>query len=335
LSDQGEAFSRCSASAPYQGVWGCKYLFIAPGDGESQPTVVRPGTRPIHDRDRQQRQAGRVLPPRRYDTLPLSRRPSGGTGRIASLEGRTLTTLITFFNSAPSGWKRPVEISANADVHRRQGPPNRNLLPEGTPLSYLDAPLTPALEQCRDGPPAAGPDWRPPTFCATKPSPRASALRFCSPAFLKEFRRCDASRSCFRLDSSPISVARYGSDACARSVARHGLVPPLRGLFGRGGRRIPSILAVNTRGLRACAREGCSLAATQTVASRDAGCGRQLFRQETGGTPVGDLLFQPAPQGAGGAPHLPTPSGLGSPAIRACSCRPTLALAAEKPNASL
>jgi phycobilisome core-membrane linker protein len=196
--------------------------------------------------------------PQRYDTLPLSSvRQAEQQDRFP--DGGELNTLVTFFQSGQLRLEAARRLSANAESIVARAA-NR-IFTGGTPLSYLDAPLTPAQGGSTD------------PLAADQAAFQRSVQTFTGAAAPKQgnaFTRLlqgaggDADvRVVLPTGFSPISVARYGTERMKKSIRDLAWFLRYVGYAVVAGD--PSILRVNTRGLRDVLEKGCSLAATNVA----------------------------------------------------------------------
>jgi len=210
--------------------------------------------------------------PQLYDTLPLSSvRQAEQQDRFP--DGGELDALITFFQSGQVRVEAARRISANADAIVAKAA-NR-IFSGGTPLSYLDAPLTPT---------AAG-DAGP--VAADQAAFQRSVKTFAGGAAsrgnlftrLLEGASGDADvRVVLPTGFAPISVGRYGTDRMKKSIRDLAWFLRYVGYAIVAGD--PSILAVNTRGLRDVLEKACSLAATNVALQEMRAAAAGLFRGE-------------------------------------------------------
>lgn len=197
--------------------------------------------------------------PQRYDTLPLSSvRQAEQQDRFP--DGGELNTLVNFFQSGQLRLEAARRLSANAEAIVARAA-NR-IFVGGTPLSYLDAPLTPVSA------PGATP------LAADQAAFQRSVQTFAGAAGssksgnvltrLLEGAGGDADvRVVLPTGFNPISVARYGTERMKKSIRDLAWFLRYVGYAVVAGD--PSILAVNTRGLRDVLEKGCSLAATNVA----------------------------------------------------------------------
>ena len=262
--------------------------------------------------------------PQRYDTLPLSSvRQAEQQDRFP--EKGELDTLITFFNSGVIRLEAARRLSANADVIVAKAA-NR-IFAGGTPLSYLDAPLTPALISSGATAPLAADQ------IAAASSVRTFAQGIGGGGLLGrilEGVQADADvRVVLPSGFSPISVARYGNERMRKSLRDMGWFLRYVGYAVVAGD--PSILAVNTRGLRDVLEKGCSLAATNVAIQEMRAAAANLFRQEPESRELVIACFNVLLKEL----EVPTPSTrqrLGSPENQGLQLPATYALAAETPQ---
>jgi phycobilisome core-membrane linker protein len=213
--------------------------------------------------------------PQRYDTLPLSSvRQAEQADRFP--DGGELDSLITFFQSGQRRVEAARRITANAEAIVAKAA-NR-IFAGGTPLSYLDAPLTPAT--AAEATPLA----------ADQVAFRRSVQTFVGEATTSEgrgnlIRRLldgaggDADvRVILPPGFSPIAVGRYGTARMKKSI--RDLAWFLRYVSYALVAGDPSILAVNTRGLRDVLEKACSLAATNVALQEMRAAAASLFKDE-------------------------------------------------------
>ncbi|WP_411868329.1 phycobilisome rod-core linker polypeptide [Vulcanococcus limneticus] len=193
--------------------------------------------------------------PQRYDTLPLSSvRQAEQQDRFP--DGTELQTLATFFESGKLRLEAARRLSANAEAIVARAA-NR-IFAGGTPLSYLDAPLSPAASE--ETPLAADQvafQKSVQTFTGTGASKGNFLTRL-----LEGGGDADV-RVVIPTGFSPISVAVYGTARMKKSIRDLAWFLRYVGYAVVAGD--PSILAVNTRGLRDVLEKGCSLAATNVA----------------------------------------------------------------------
>jgi len=262
--------------------------------------------------------------PQRYDTLPLSSvRQAEQQDRFP--EKGELDTLITFFNSGATRLEAARRISANADVIVAKAA-NR-IFVGGTPLSYLDAPLTPTLVSSGAMAPLAADQ------IAAATSVRTFAQGIGGSGLLGRILEGVQAEADVRVvlpaGFSPISVARYGSDRMRKSLRDMGWFLRYVGYAVVAGD--PSILAVNTRGLRDVLEKGCSLAATNVAVQEMRAASANLFRQDAEARQLVIACFNVLLKEL----EVPTPSTrqrLGSPVNQGLQLPASYALAAENPQ---
>ena len=199
--------------------------------------------------------------PQRYDTLPLSSvRQAEQQDRFP--DGGELDTLVAFFQSGQQRLEAARRISENADFIVAKAA-NR-IFSGGTPLSYLDAPLS-------IGASGGGDDATP--LAADQAAFQRSVQTFAQGtgssngnliSRLLEGAGGDADvRVVLPTGFSPIAVGRYGTDRMRKSLRDMAWFLRYVGYALVAGD--PSILAVNTRGLRDVLEKACSLAATNVA----------------------------------------------------------------------
>jgi len=258
--------------------------------------------------------------PQRYDTLPLS------SIRQAEQQDRfpdrgELDTLITFFQSGSVRVEAAKRLSANATAIVAKAA-NR-IFAGGTPLSYLDLPSGSAATA--EGVPLAADQaafaQSVQTFTGTAAS-RGNVL-----SRLLEGAGGDADvRVVLPAGFSPISVARYGNDRMRKSLRDMAWFLRYVGYAVVAGD--PSILAVNTRGLRDVLEKACSLAATNVALQEMRAASATLFKDEPQARQLVIDCFNVLLQELA----VPTPSTrqrLGSPVNQGLQLPATYALAAE------
>jgi phycobilisome core-membrane linker protein len=210
--------------------------------------------------------------PQRYDTLPLSSvRQAEQEDRFP--DGGELDNLIQFFQSGQGRVEAARVLAANAEFIVAKAA-NR-IFSGGTPLSYLDAPLRPA----------AGADATPlasdqaafqrsvQTFAGATQS-RGNLL-----SRLLEGAGGDADvRVVLPTGFSPIAVGRYGTARMKKSIRDLAWFLRYVGYALVAGD--PSILTVNTRGLRDVLEKACSLAATNVALQEMRAAAAGLFKEQ-------------------------------------------------------
>ena len=194
--------------------------------------------------------------PQRYDTLPLSSvRQAEQQDRFP--DGGELDTLTTFFQSGQLRVAAAKRLSANAEAIVARAA-NR-IFVGGTPLSYLDAPLSPAAA---DATPLASDQAAFQRSVQTFAGGTASRGNLITR--LLEGAGGDADvRVVLPTGFNPISVGPYGTTRMKKSIRDLAWFLRYVGYAVVAGD--PSILAVNTRGLRDVLEKGCSLAATNVA----------------------------------------------------------------------
>ena len=210
--------------------------------------------------------------PQLYDTLPLSSvRQAEQQDRFP--DGGELAALTTFFQSGQARLVAAQRLSANAATIVARAA-NR-IFSGGTPLSYLDAPL----------PGAAGSDATP--LAADQAAFQRSVQTFAGATASKgnllsrllEGAGGDADvRVILPTGFSPIAVGRYGTERMKKSIRDLAWFLRYVGYAVVAGD--PSILAVNTRGLRDVLEKACSLAATNVALQEMRAAAAGLFSDE-------------------------------------------------------
>jgi phycobilisome core-membrane linker protein len=197
--------------------------------------------------------------PQRYDTLPLSSvRQAEQQDRFP--DGGELNTLVNFFQSGQLRLEAARRLSANAEAIVARAA-NR-IFAGGTPLSYLDAPLSPASNA--GATPLAADQAAFQRSVQTFSGTAAASNRGNALTRLLEGAGGDADvRVVLPTGFSPISVALYGTERMKKSIRDLAWFLRYVGYAVVAGD--PSILAVNTRGLRDVLEKGCSLAATNVA----------------------------------------------------------------------
>ena len=207
--------------------------------------------------------------PQRYDTLPLSSvRQAEQEDRFP--DGGELDRLITFFQGGQVRVEVARRLAANANQIVARAA-NR-IFVGGTPLSYLD---TPPTELAGDSP-----------LAADQAAFQRSVETFTGGTasrgniFTKLFEGGgDADvRVVIPGGFSPISVGVYGTARMKKSIRDLAWFLRYVGYAVVAGD--PSILAVNTRGLRDILEKGCSLAATNVALQEMRAAAANLFRGE-------------------------------------------------------
>ncbi|SBO44546.1 phycobilisome rod-core linker polypeptide [Cyanobium sp. NIES-981] len=214
--------------------------------------------------------------PQRYDTLPLSSvRQAEQEDRFP--DGGELDNLITFFQSGQRRVAAAQRLSENADFIVAKAA-NR-IFSGGTPLSYLDAPLSPSARGGGDGSPLAADQAAfqrsVQTFAgATGTSGKGNLI-----SRLLEGAGGDADvRVVLPTGFTPISVGIYGTARMRKSIRDLAWFLRYVGYALVAGD--PSILAVNTRGLRDVLEKACSLAATNVALQEMRAAAAGLFKAE-------------------------------------------------------
>jgi phycobilisome core-membrane linker protein len=260
--------------------------------------------------------------PQRYDTLPLSSvRQAEQQDRFPDLG--ELDNLGTFFKSGLARVLVAKRLSANAEGIVAKAA-NR-IFSGGTPLSYLDAPLTPATRAAsQEGTPLAADQV---AFAASVQTfAQGSASKGVIGRLLEGIQAEADVRVVLPPGFSPISVARYGTERMRKSIRDLAWFLRYVGYAVMAGD--PSILAVNTRGLRDVLEKGCSLAATNVALQEMRAAAAGLFKDE----PEARRLVIDAFNVLIKELEVPTPSPrvrLGSPENQGLQLPAIYALAAE------
>jgi phycobilisome core-membrane linker protein len=258
--------------------------------------------------------------PQRYDTLPLSSvRQAEQEDRFP--DGGELDNLVTFFQSGQRRVEAARRISANAEFIVAKAA-NR-IFSGGTPLSYLDGPLSPAGAD--EGTPLAADQAAfarsVQTFAGATES-RGNLL-----SRLLEGAGGDADvRVVLPTGFSPIAVGRYGTARMKKSIRDLAWFLRYVGYALVAGD--PSILTVNTRGLRDVLEKACSLAATNVALQEMRAAAAGLFKDEPETRQLVIQYFNVLIQEL----EVPTPSArqrLGSPVNQGLQLPATYALAAQ------
>ena len=210
--------------------------------------------------------------PQRYDTLPLSSvRQAEQQDRFP--DGGELDALTTFFQSGQIRVTVAQRLSANAAAIVAKAA-NR-IFSGGTPLSYLDAPLP--GDAAGAGTPLAADQAAFQRSVQTFAGATANRGNLLSR--LLEGAGGDADvRVILPTGFAPISVGRYGTERMKKSI--RDLAWFLRYVSYAIVAGDPSILSVNTRGLRDVLEKACSLAATNVALQEMRAAGAGLFQGE-------------------------------------------------------
>ena len=198
--------------------------------------------------------------PQLYDTLPLSSvRQAEQQDRFP--DGCELDTLITFFRSGNDRIEAARLLSENAEPIVARAA-NR-IFVGGTPLSFLEAPLSTGDTKTSDVTPLAADQVAfqasIQTFTGAESSKKSGNI------FTRLLQGNDEGdvRVVLPTGFAAISVAKYGPGNMRKSVRDLGWFLRYVGYALVAGD--PSILAVNTRGLRDLLEKGCSLLATNVA----------------------------------------------------------------------
>jgi phycobilisome core-membrane linker protein len=210
--------------------------------------------------------------PQLYDTLPLSSvRQAEQQDRFP--DGGELKTLITFFQSGRVRVEAAQRLSANAAAIVAKAADR--IFVGGTPLSYLDGPL--GGEGPGSTPLAADQEAfqrSVQTFVGTTSARRGNVF-----SRLLEGAGGDADvRVVLPSGFNPISVGVYGTERMKKSIRDLAWFLRYVGYALVAGD--PSILAVNTRGLRDVLEKACSLAATNVALQEMRAAAAALFQGE-------------------------------------------------------
>ncbi len=200
--------------------------------------------------------------PQLYDTLPLSSvRQAEQQDRFP--DGGELDTLVTFFRSGQDRLEASKIIAANAEAIVARAA-NR-IFVGGTPLSFLETPLsTGEVPTSKEGIPLASDQaaFEASTRTFTGASGASKRGNFLTRLFDVGGGDADV-RVVIPTGFTAISVAKYGPAFMRKSVRDMGWFLRYVGYALVAGD--PSILAVNTRGLRDLLLKNCSLAATNVA----------------------------------------------------------------------
>jgi phycobilisome core-membrane linker protein len=208
--------------------------------------------------------------PQLYDTLPLSSvRQAEQQDRFP--DGGELAVLTSFFQSGVARVEAARRITANADAIVARAA-NR-IFTGGTPLSYLEAPLSTAP----DGTPLAADQVAFQTSVKTFAGGTASRGNLFSRLLQGAGGDADV-RVVLPSGFSAISVGRYGTERMKKSIRDLAWFLRYVGYALVAGD--PSILAVNTRGLRDVLEKACSLAATNVAIQEMRAAAAALFQED-------------------------------------------------------
>ncbi|MEB3362092.1 MAG: phycobilisome rod-core linker polypeptide [Synechococcaceae cyanobacterium] len=256
--------------------------------------------------------------PQLYDTLPLSSvRQAEQQDRFP--DGGELAVLTSFFQSGVARVEAARRITANADAIVARAA-NR-IFTGGTPLSYLEAPLSTAP----DGTPLAADQVAFQTSVKTFAGGTASRGNLLGRLLQGAGGEADV-RVVLPSGFSPISVGRYGTERMKKSIRDLAWFLRYVGYALVAGD--PSILAVNTRGLRDVLEKACSLAATNVAIQEMRAAAAALFQDDPGTRQLVIDCFNVLLQEL----DVPTPSTrqrLGSPVNQGLQLPAIYALAAE------
>jgi phycobilisome core-membrane linker protein len=256
--------------------------------------------------------------PQRYDTLPLSSvRRAEQQDRFP--DGGELDSLINFFQSGKIRVEAARRISANADAIVARAA-NR-IFVGGTPLSYLDAPLSIGAAETPLAADQAAFQKSVQTFTGAEVSRGNLVTR------LLEGPGGDADvRVILPTGFAAISVGRYGTERMKKSIRDLAWFLRYVGYAVVAGD--PSILVVNTRGLRDILEQACSLSATNVALQEMRAAAAGLFKGEQEARQLVIDCFNVLLKEL----EVPTPSArqrLGSPVNQGLQLPASYALASE------
>jgi phycobilisome core-membrane linker protein len=198
--------------------------------------------------------------PQLYDTLPLSSvRQAEQQDRFP--DGGELDTLVTFFQSGRDRLEAARRITANAEIIVARAA-NR-IFVGGTPLSFLDEPLVPRGTRSEAAEVLAADQQAFATSVETFTGAAGKGRNRLLARLLQGTSSDVDVRVVLPTGFTPISVSIYGPDRMRKSVRDLGWFLRYVGYALIAGD--PSILSVNTRGLRDVLEKGCSLAATNVA----------------------------------------------------------------------
>ncbi len=212
--------------------------------------------------------------PQLFDTLPLSSvRQAEQQDRFP--EGGELDNLITFFRSGQDRLQAAEILSTNAEAIVARAA-NR-IFAGGTPLSFLEEPLSRGEITQADGTVLAADQIAFQRSVQTFTGANTTVQSGNAFTRLLRGNNEDADvRVVLPTGFSPISVAKYGPERMRKSVRDMGWF--LRYVSYALVAGDPSILAVNTRGLRDVLEKGCSLAATNVALQEMRAAAASLLR---------------------------------------------------------
>ena len=212
--------------------------------------------------------------PQLFDTLPLSSvRQAEQQDRFP--DGGELDNLITFFRSGQDRLQAAEILAENAEAIVARAA-NR-IFAGGTPLSFLESPLTRGESNQGDGTVLAADQLAFQRSVETFTGSSASVQTGNALTRLLRGNSEDADvRVVLPTGFSPISVAKYGPARMRKSVRDLGWFLRYVGYSLVAGD--PSILSVNTRGLRDVLEKGCSLAATNVALQEMRAAAASLLR---------------------------------------------------------
>ncbi len=254
--------------------------------------------------------------PQLYDTLPLSSvRQAEQQDRFP--DGGELEALITFFRSGPSRVAAATRLTANADAIVAKAA-NR-IFVGGTPLAYLDRPAAPAVGEVLASDQQA-------FATSVQTFVQGSGGTGLFGRIREGFQAAADVRVVLPTGFTPINVSRYGPASMRKSLRDLGWFLRYVGYAVVAGD--PSILAVNTRGLRDVLEKACSLPATNVALQEMRAAAAALFTDEPEARALVIACFNVLLQELA----LPTPSTrarLGSPEQQGLQLPAIYALSAE------
>ena len=262
--------------------------------------------------------------PQRYDTLPLSSvRQAEQEDRFP--DGGELANLVNFFQNGQRRVEAARRLSANAEFIVAKAA--SRIFSGGTPLSYLDGPINPGAAAAADTPLAADQAAFARSVQTFAGASGASERRGNLLSRLLEGAGGDADvRVVLPTGFNPIAVGRYGTARMKKSIRDLAWFLRYVGYALVAGD--PSILTVNTRGLRDVLEKACSLAATNVALQEMRAAAAGLFKDDPDTRQLVIEAFNVLIQELA----VPTPSArqrLGSPVNQGLQLPATYALAAQ------
>ena len=262
--------------------------------------------------------------PQRFDTLPLSSvRQAEQEDRFP--DGGELANLVNFFQNGQRRVEAARRLSANAEFIVAKAA-NR-IFSGGTPLSYLDGPLNPTATAAAETPLAADQAAFARSVQTFAGATGANERRGNLLSRLLEGAGGDADvRVVLPTGFNPIAVGRYGTARMKKSIRDLAWFLRYVGYALVAGD--PSILTVNTRGLRDVLEKACSLAATNVALQEMRAAAAGLFKDDPDTRQLVIEAFNVLIQEL----EVPTPSArqrLGSPVNQGLQLPATYALAAQ------